>query len=164
MSFDKFSFIKELEEDETNYDIPKDEDFEIPRDSFQFNKEDIRNVMNKLIEEMNPKFLSIFDISIFLGNVGKKLNETISDKNLRIKDKYAIIVNISKTVVDELEERGLIDLEIANDFREAFKDSNEYSEIINNISNFMSSSKEQKQKIISKALENITSKIFGFLE
>lgn len=168
MSFNKNLFIKELESDETNYEIPEEnenmEEDEIPKESFKFSSEDIKDVMNKLINELNPKFLSIFDISIFLGNVGKKLNETLTNKTITIKEKYAIILNISKTVVDELEERGLIDLELANDFREAFKDSNEYSEIICNISNFMSSSKEQKQKMLNKAFENITNKIFGFLE
>lgn len=164
LKFDKLKFISELEEDETNYEIPEDESDNEQETEFNFTTEKIKEVITNIIDELNPTFLSIFDISVFLGNVGKKLSETISNKELSFKNKYSIIIKISKTVVVELEERGLIDLDMANEFREVFKDSDEYNEMISSISNFMSASKEQQQKIVNKALENITNKLFNFLE
>jgi len=167
LNFDKLKFIEELEEDETNYEIPSesDNDSEAGDDiNFEFDINSIKEAVSSLIEEINPVFLSIFDISIFLGNVGKKLSDTVKNKELNFKTKYKMIVSISKTVVDMLEEKGLIDLEMANEFREVFKDSDEYNEMISTISNFMSSSKEQQQKMVNKALKNMGYKLLQMLE
>jgi hypothetical protein len=168
--FDKQLFIKELEEDETNYN--QEEPEETPDREFNFSPESIKDVINNLLEELNPRFVSVFDISIFLGNVGKNLTQTVKSKNLTINEKYTIILNISKTVIDELEERGLIDLELANEFRETFKSSAGYSDLINDISNFMSSSKEHQKeminnftkKICDNIVDGLATKFLDFLE
>jgi len=166
MSFNKLQFISELEEDETNYEIPDEDESESGNDNveFEFDINSIKEAVSSLIEELNPVFSSIFDISIFLGNVGKKLSDTVKNKELNFKTKYKMIISISKTVVDMLEEKGLIDLEMANEFREVFKDSEEYNEVISTVSNFMSSSKEQQQKMVNKAIKNMGYKFLQMLE
>lgn len=156
MSFDKEEFIKSLEEDESNYMEPDNESSGI-----DFTIEQIREAINRVIDEMNPNFISLFDISIFLGNVAKKLSSTLNDNNLSFDKKYQIILSISQTVVDELEQRGLINIEMSSEFKEVFRDGEKYKDILSNVSNFLSSSKENKQKIIMNAFENILNR---FLE
>jgi hypothetical protein len=155
-SFDREEFIKSLEEDESNYNEPENESSGI-----DFTIEQIREAINRVIDEMNPNFISLFDISIFLGNVAKKLSSTLNDNNLSFDKKYQIILSISQTVVDELEQRGLINIEMSSEFKEVFRDGEKYKDILSNVSNFLSSSKENKQKIIMNAFENILNR---FLE
>jgi hypothetical protein len=165
-SFDKSSFIRDLEEDESNYEIPENDekDFNFS-EKFNFSDEFIKEIMGKIIDEINPTFITIFDISVFLGTVAKRIAETVIDGELSFKSKYSIVIGISKVVVDELETRGLIDLEMANDFREMFKESDEYNDIISGISSFMSSSKEEKQVIVQTTIKNLTQKLLSsFLE
>jgi hypothetical protein len=156
--FDKDTFIKSLEEDETNYDIPSEDEEEF---NINFTIDQIREAINKVIEEMDPNFVSLFDISIFLGNVAKKLSSTLKDDNLSFDKKYNIILSISQTVVDELEQKGLINLELSTQFREIFRDGDKYKDILSSFSNFLSSSKEVKQKIIMNTFESLLNR---FLE
>lgn len=126
--------------------------------SYNFNIDEIKEAINKVIEEINPKFLSIFDVSIFLGKVAKKLSETIYNSEMDINNKFTIITSIANNVLDELELKGLITLDLSIQFREIFKESSEYKDIISNVSNFMKSTSEQKQMILTNSFQSIISK------
>lgn len=163
----KNDLVKFLEEDESNYEIPgesfppeslpgeseNDENF-----NFDFNLDEIKDAINKVLEELNPRFSSLFDISIFLGNVAKKLTSTIRDESLSFDKKYNVIIGISQIVCEELENRGLISIEMSMEFREAFKDGQKYKDVLSSISGFFSAPKETKHKMIMNAFENVLSK------
>jgi len=125
---------------------------------FNFSKDEINNAINNILDELKPKFNSIFDVSMFLGNVAKKLISTLVDSNLKIKDKYRVIFEINRTVIDELEERGIITMDLAFQFREMFKDDNEVKDIVYSVSDFFDSSPEEKTMMISSAISGFIGK------
>jgi len=126
--------------------------------SYEFNIDEIKEAINKVIDELNPNLISVFDVSIFLGKVAKKLTETFYSSEMDMGNKYTVITSIANSVLDELELKGLITLDLSVQFREIFKESAEYKDVINNVSNFMKSTPEQKQLILTKSFQNIISK------
>ena len=135
----------------------KDEFEEI---KYEFNIDEIKDAINKVIDELNPTFLTVFDISIFLGKVAKKLVETVYDTDLSIENKYTVIITIASSVLEELELRGLITLDLSIQFKEIFKDSSQFKDTISNISNFMKASPEQKQLILVNSFQNLLTNFF----
>jgi ribosomal protein S25 len=126
--------------------------------SYEFNIDEIKEAINKVIDELNPNLISVFDVSIFLGKVAKKLTETFYNSDMDMGNKYTVITSIANSVLDELELKGLITLDLSIQFREIFKESAEYKDVINNVSNFMKADAEQKQMILTKSFQTIISK------
>jgi len=145
--------LKIMEEEN---EIKDDTTTEIIR--FNFSKDDINNAINNILDELKPKFNTVFDVSMFLGNVAKKLISTLVDSNLKIKDKYRVIFEINKTVIDELEERGIITMDLAFQFREMFKDDSEVKDIVYSVSDFFDSSPEERTRMISSAISGFIGK------
>jgi hypothetical protein len=139
-------------------DINDKDDFEDIK--YEFNTEEIKDAVNNVINELNPTFLTVFDISIFLGKVAKKLVETVYDTNLSLENKYTVIITIANSVLEELELRGLITLDLSIQFKEIFKESAQFKDTISNISNFMKSSNEEKQIILVNSFQNLLSNFF----
>ena len=135
----------------------KDEFEEI---KYEFNIDEIKDAINKVIDELNPTFLTVFDISIFLGKVAKKLVETVYDTDLSIENKYTVIITIASSVLEELELRGLITLDLSIQFKEIFKESSQFKDTISSISNFMKASPEQKQLILVNSFQNLLTNFF----
>jgi hypothetical protein len=157
----KEDLIKFLEQDNSNYEIPDSESEESGFKDYKFDLDQIKEAINKVIEELNPNFSSLFDISIFLGNVAKNLTSTMKDENISFDTKYNILISISQTVCEELENRGLISVEMSMEFKEAFKDGQKYKDVLSSVSDFFTASKDKKRKILMNAFENVLSR---FLE
>lgn len=121
----------------------------------EFTIEQIKDVINILIEELSPNFTTVFDISFFLGKVANKLMTTFENEETTFETKLNVITGIADNVVNELEERGLITFELSHQFKEIFKDSSEYKKMLLNINNFFSLPAEKKQEIIVSSIQNL---------
>jgi hypothetical protein len=151
--FNREEFIKSLEDDNAS-DIENDDDI-AEELNFDFSPEQIKEAINNVISEINPTFVSIFDVSIFLGNVAKKLTSTLKNESIPFDVKYKIILQISQTVVNELEQKGLIDIEMASEFKSSIKEGEQYKDVVGKISSFFTSPPDVKHKLIMNTLDGL---------
>jgi hypothetical protein len=124
-----------------------------------FSIEQITDAIEEVMFEFQPTFNSTIDISIFLSKVGKKLMNTFKSEELNYDKKYSIIFGIGETVIDYLENNGIITLELACDFRKVIRDSDKYKPMFDSISKFFTADAETRQKLLIDSIKDFVNKL-----
>jgi hypothetical protein len=80
--------------------------------------DELKIIVGKLLDEdSSKKFTSIVDICLFLWEIVDKIMEGVNDKNMTLQQKEDLAVLIANSVVNFLEERGMITVELAEKSR-----------------------------------------------
>lgn len=126
-----------------------------------FTPEDISRVVSELIAENAADITNVISLSLFVSNVGKRLIDTIQNNKLTIEQRVDIIAKIGSQVVEDLENKGRITIELAYQFREVLSNTNEFKATINAVSNFVIASPEERKSILSGFLCSCITTILG---
>ncbi len=136
-----------------------------------FTIDQIKEVLETFLEKGAPRLNNIIDVTLFISKVSKQILTTFNNENLSVTQKIKATIDISEKVVDELESRTIISLELANEFRETLKDSESITEMLGSMSVFTDAItkvgenflKENSEKSWVKGLMNCFSS-FGCLK
>jgi SNF2 family DNA or RNA helicase len=83
---------------------------------------ELKLIITKLLDEdSSKKFTSIVDICLFLWEIVDKIMEGVNDKNMSLQQKEDLAVLIANSVVNFLEEKGMITIELAENIIEQGK-------------------------------------------
>jgi len=126
-----------------------------------FTPEDIAKVVAELVAENANELTNVISLSLFVSNVGKRLINTVQNNKLTIEERVDVIAKIGSQVVEELETKGHITLELALQFREVLSNTDEFKSTIKAVSNFMIASPEEKKSILSNFLCSCITSVLG---
>jgi hypothetical protein len=127
----------------------------------EFSAEQITNAINDVLGANIGTINNVISMSIFVSNVGKKLISTLDNKNLTPVERIDIIANIGEKITDTLEEKTVITFELAQQFREVLKNTDDFKLTIQSINNFVLADTEQKKSILSSFLCGCINSILG---
>jgi len=127
----------------------------------EFSAEQITNAINDVLGANIGTINNVISMSIFVSNVGKKLISTLDNKNLTPIERIDIIANIGEKITDTLEEKTVITFELAQQFREVLKNTDDFKLTIQSINNFVLADTEQKKAILSSFLCGCINSILG---
>jgi hypothetical protein len=128
-----------------------------------FTEEEIKNVVNSLLGE-SKTLNNVIEMSIFVTNVGKTLIATIKDRDVTLLQKFEIIQNIGNVVVNHLEDKAIITLELAQEYREVLKNTGEYKETLSGLSDFLEAPPETKKVMFGNFLCSCIKSLLGNVE
>jgi hypothetical protein len=128
-----------------------------------FTEEEIKNVVNSLLGE-SKTLDNVIQMSIFVTNVGKTLIATIKDRDVTLLQKFEIIQNIGNVVVNHLEDKAIITLELAQEYREVLKNTSEYKETLSGLSDFLEAPPETKKVMFGNFLCSCIKSLLGNVE
>jgi hypothetical protein len=101
-------------------------------------KEDLKKIVCQILDEDKTKtFTSVIDISTFIWEVVEKIIEISKDKNLTLQQKEDLAVKNAELVVDFLEEKGVITVELAIKVRSLIKTADVFLDILIGIYSFV---------------------------
>ena len=118
----------------------------------EFTPEQITSAINEVLAANIGAINNVISMSIFVSNVGKKLINTLENKNLTAVERIDIIANIGEKITDTLEERTVITFELAQQFREVLKNTDDFKSTIQSVNNFVLADVEEKKAILSSFL------------
>jgi hypothetical protein len=122
--------------------------------------EDLKLVVSNLLDkEGSKKFETVVDIGTFLWKVVHKILETTNDASLKLQQKEDILVEISGTVINFIEERGMITVELAEKSRSLLKTADVFLDVLIGIYSFVSVNEIVK----NPSKENCIKSIFSIL-
>jgi len=122
--------------------------------------QDLKLVVSNLLDkEGSKKFETVVDIGTFLWKVVHKILETTNDASLKLQQKEDILVEISGTVIDFIEERGMITVELAEKSRSLLKTADVFLDVLIGIYSFVSVNEVLK----NPSKENCIKSIFSIL-
>jgi hypothetical protein len=122
-----------------------------------FTPEQIKDVVNQLVNENVQQFSSIFEICMFISNVNKKLKELFCNENIAIGDIINNTTEIGTVVVDTLEVKSIITLDLASEYREILSNTVSIKESLAgfvDLNMTMGEAKENGKKILSNMLKS----------
>lgn len=86
------------------------------------NADQIKSVVNQLLgKKTADDFATAFDVCQFLKSVVDKVLQTTNNTKLTLQEKEDFMVSIAGTVVDFLEEKGILKVEVAQKTRSMIK-------------------------------------------
>jgi len=122
--------------------------------------QDLKLVVSNLLDkEGSKKFETVVDVGTFLWKVVHKILETTNDPNLKLQQKEDILVEISGTVINFIEERGMITVELAEKSRSLLKTADVFLDVLIGIYSFVSVNEVLK----NPSKENCIKSIFSIL-
>lgn len=101
-----------------------------------FSIDQIKEVLESFLKTEAPKLNNIIDVTLFISKVAKKILSTVTSETLSATQKIKTTIDISEKLVDELELRTIISLELAAEFRETLKSSESITEMLSSMSIF----------------------------
>jgi hypothetical protein len=101
-----------------------------------FTIDQIKDVLETFLKDEAPKLNNIIDVTLFISKVAKKILNTVTNETLTATQKIKTTIDISEMLVDELELRTIISLELAAEFRETLKNSESITEMFASMSVF----------------------------
>jgi len=126
-----------------------------------FTAEDIAKVVSELLIENAGQLNNVISLSLFVSNVGKRLINTVQNNKLTIEQKVDVIAKVGSQVVEELENKGHITLELALQFREVLSNTEEFKSTIKAVSSFMIATPEERKSILSNFLCGCITSVLG---
>lgn len=102
----------------------------------EFSADQIKEFLEKALGEQTPVLSNLIDITLFISKVSKGLISTLTDKNLNATEKLTLTLSVSETIVNELEMKTIISLELANEFRNTLKNGQSISNMLSSFSDF----------------------------
>lgn len=118
----------------------------------EFSADQIQKAIAEALAQNIGEINNVISMSLFVSNVGKKLINTIGNNNLTAVERIDIIANIGEKITDHLESKTLITFELAQQFREVLKNTDEFKATIQAINNFVLADPEQKKNILNSFL------------
>ncbi len=117
---------------------------------YKMDFETVKQIFNELIASNTYRFDSVFDITMFISVINRRFAEEI--KKLTMQEKITKIQDIGNYVIDELEIRALVTIELARDFRNILKNTDSYRNMFQGLSDFFDAPMEEKKAMISDFL------------
>jgi hypothetical protein len=127
----------------------------------EFTTEQINVAIAAVLEQNKAEINNVISLSLFVSNVGKKLIGTINSSTLTAVQRVDIIADIGSQITSYLEEETLITFELAQQFREVLKNTDEFKQTIQAINNFVLADPEQKKTILSSFICGCINSILG---
>ena len=127
----------------------------------EFTVEQIQAAVTEVLAQNVGEINNVISMSLFVSNVGKKLINTLGNKSLTAVERVDIIAAIGEQITNHLEEKTLITFELAQQFREVLKNTDEFKATIQSINNFVLADPEQKKTMLSAFLCSCISSILG---
>jgi hypothetical protein len=122
--------------------------------------EDLKLIVSNLLDkEGSKKFENVVDIGTFLWKVVHKILETTKDASLKLQQKEDILVEISGTVINFLEEKGIITIELAEKGRNLLKTADVFLDVLIGMYSFVTVNEVVK----NPSKENCIKSIFSIL-
>lgn len=127
----------------------------------EFTSEQITNAINEVLGSNIGTINNVISMSLFVSNVGKRLINTLENKNLTAVERIDIIASIGEKITDTLEEKTVITFELAQQFREVLKNTDDFKATIQSVSNFVLADTEQKKAMLNSFLCGYINTILG---
>jgi hypothetical protein len=127
----------------------------------EFTTEQITEAITAVLESNKAELNNVISLSIFVSNVGKRLIGTLNNNTLTAVQRIDIIADIGTQITSYLEEKTLITFELAQQFREVLKNTDDFKQTIQSINNFVLADPEQKKTILSSFLCGCITSILG---
>lgn len=127
----------------------------------EFTTEQITEAITAVLESNKAELNNVISLSIFVSNVGKRLIGTLNNNTLTAVQRIDIIADIGTQITTHLEEKTLITFELAQQFREVLKNTDDFKQTIQSINNFVLADPEQKKTILSSFLCGCITSILG---
>jgi hypothetical protein len=102
----------------------------------EFSPEQIKNFLEKVIADEAPVLNNLIDITLFVSKVSKNLIATLNSDTISNTDKINATISMGETIVNELETKGHITLELAQSFRETLKNGKSITDLLSSFSDF----------------------------
>jgi len=126
--------------------------------------ESLKVLVCQLLDSKSAKkFDTVIDIGSFLWEVVDKINETTKDSNLTLQQKEDLLVKISENVVNFMEEKGVITIELAERFRSLIKTADVFLDVVLGLYSFVSTGKAVSETINNPTAENCFKTMFSFI-
>ena len=117
----------------------------------EFTPEQIKEALNEVLKDAIPKFNNVLDLTFFVSKVSKQLLTTLQNESINRGDKVKATISISNTIIDELEIKGIVDLEMANEFREILTNTQSMADMLNHFGETFS----EMEKIATKSWNDL---------
>ncbi len=127
----------------------------------EFTTEQINNAIAYVLENNKAELNNVISLSIFVSNVGKQLIGTLNNATLTAVQRIDIIADIGAQITTYLEGKTLITFELAQQFREVLKNTDDFKQTIQAVNNFVLADPEQKKTILSSFLCGCITSILG---
>ena len=127
----------------------------------EFTTEQINNAIAYVLENNKAELNNVISLSIFVSNVGKQLIGTLNNATLTAVQRVDIIADIGAQITTYLEGKTLITFELAQQFREVLKNTDDFKQTIQAVNNFVLADPEQKKTILSSFLCGCITSILG---
>jgi hypothetical protein len=127
----------------------------------EFTPEQITAAINEVLGVNIGSINNVISMSIFVSNVGKKLINTLENKNLSPVERIDIIATIGEKITDTLEEKTIITFELAHQFREVLKNTDDFKLTIQSINNFVLADTEQRKVLLNSFICGCINSIFA---
>jgi hypothetical protein len=127
----------------------------------EFTTEQITEAITAVLESNKVELNNVISLSIFVSNVGKRLIGTLNNNTLTAVQRVDIIADIGLQITAYLEEKTLITFELAQQFREVLKNTDDFKQTIQAVNNFVLADPEQKKTILSGFLCGCINSILG---
>lgn len=101
----------------------------------EFTNEQINEVLNTFLGDKAPEFRNVLELTIFISKISKELLSTVKNSTIDKDVKVKVTVDIGRRIVDELESRGVIELEMANEVREILTNTQTLSDMFSTFMN-----------------------------
>lgn len=125
--------------------------------------ESLKVLVSQLLDsKTSRKFDSIIDIGSFLWEVVDKINETAKDSSLDLQQKEDLLVKISENVVNFMEEKGVITVELAERFRSLIKTADVFLDVILGLYSFATLNKVVANPTVENCFKTMFSVISCF--
>lgn len=101
----------------------------------EFTDEQINEVLNTFLGEKAPEFRNVLELTIFISKISRELLNTVKNTTIDKDMKVKVTVDIGKKIVDELENRGVITIEMSNEVREILTNTQTLSDMFSTFMN-----------------------------
>lgn len=101
----------------------------------EFTNEQINEVLNSFLGDKAPEFRNVLELTIFISKISKELLSTVKNNSVDRDAKVKVTVDVGRRIIDELEVRGLVTLEMANEVREILTNTETLSDMFSTFMN-----------------------------
>ena len=122
--------------------------------------EEVKAIAAKILDgDKSKKFSSIVDICIFIWEIVDKVIETMNDNSMNMQQKEDFAVSIANSIINFLEERGLITVDLAFRSRNLVRTADVFLDILLSLK----SMNNITQMVKNPTKENCIKSIFSIL-
>lgn len=125
----------------------------------EFTTEQIQAAITEVLTQNAGEINNVVNMSLFVSAVGKRLISTLGNNKLSVVERIDIIAGVGEKVTDYLEAKTLVTFELAQQFRDVLKNSDDFKNTIQSINNFVLADPEQKKTMLSMFLCNCINSI-----